>query len=93
MICGDDARLTRGKPHPDIFLLAAREGLLSEHDGHEHTRAKLGDDWAQRLRQLGAHFDQEHHLKGAEKEILVFEDAKVRLRPPASALCKVGKKA
>lgn len=27
VICGDDPRLNRGKPHPDVFLLAAREGL------------------------------------------------------------------
>lgn len=25
IVCGDDARMTRGKPAPDIFLLAARE--------------------------------------------------------------------
>ncbi|HEX6243771.1 MAG TPA: HAD-IA family hydrolase [Polyangiales bacterium] len=25
VVCGDDARMTRGKPAPDIFLLAARE--------------------------------------------------------------------
>ena len=42
VICGDDERLSRGKPHPDVFLLAAREGLGlrdgirdlgEEHDG------------------------------------------------------------
>lgn len=27
VICGDDQRLKRGKPHPDVFLLAAREAL------------------------------------------------------------------
>ncbi len=31
IVCGDDARMTRGKPAPDIFLLAARElGVSSE---------------------------------------------------------------
>lgn len=42
VVCGDDPRLKRGKPHPDVFLLAAREGLGirdgvrdigEEHDG------------------------------------------------------------
>jgi pseudouridine-5'-monophosphatase len=42
VICGDDSRLKRGKPNPDVFLLAAREGLGmrdgvrewgEEHDG------------------------------------------------------------
>jgi pseudouridine-5'-monophosphatase len=27
VICGDDPRIERGKPTPDVFLLAAREGL------------------------------------------------------------------
>ncbi|KAJ9474043.1 putative hydrolase [Pseudozyma hubeiensis] len=72
VICGDDSRLTRGKPHPDIFLLAAREGLLTD----KATSEKLGEQWTQNLRQMGADFDEAHHLKGAESSILVFEDAK-----------------
>lgn len=32
IVCGDDPRLQRGKPNPDIFLLAAREGL-GMHEG------------------------------------------------------------
>lgn len=76
VICGDDSRLTRGKPHPDIFLLAAREGLLSPHPTDNETRQMLGEQWTQKLRQMGQEFDQAQHLKGGESSILVFEDAK-----------------
>ncbi|EST07129.1 HAD-like domain protein [Kalmanozyma brasiliensis GHG001] len=76
VICGDDPRLTRGKPHPDIFLLAAREGLLSNHPNDEATKQKLGAQWTESLREMGHHFDEAHHLKGGEASILVFEDAK-----------------
>lgn len=75
-ICGDDARLTRGKPHPDIFLLAARQGLLSPHSDEQTTTDRLGADWTSTLRDMGEHLDGEHNLKGAESSILVFEDAK-----------------
>lgn len=75
-ICGDDARLTRGKPHPDIFLLAARQGLLAPHADMQTTTEQLGAEWTSTLRDMGAHLDGEHHLKGAESSILVFEDAK-----------------
>lgn len=76
VICGDDTRLTRGKPHPDIFLLAAREGLLSSHSNDHITRERLGGQWTQSLREMGEHFDEAHHLKGGESSILVLEDAK-----------------
>ncbi|CBQ70060.1 related to GS1 protein [Sporisorium reilianum SRZ2] len=76
VICGDDARLSRGKPHPDIFLLAAREGLLHSHPNDHLTQEKLGDRWTQNLREMGQQFDGEHHLQGGESSILVFEDAK-----------------
>lgn len=60
VICGDDPRLVRGKPHPDIFLLAAREGLGIT-------------DFQQNVRNQG--FEHDGTFKGAEASILVFEDA------------------
>ncbi|SPO29958.1 related to GS1 protein [Ustilago trichophora] len=86
VICGDDPRLNRGKPHPDIFLLAAREGLLSNHPNHQATREKLGQEWTNSLRQMGEHFDQVHHLKGGESSILVFEDAKPGVQAAKAAV-------
>lgn len=71
IICGDDPRLTRGKPTPDVFLLAAREGLQD-------------DTWKDRVREPGPQADGT--FKGGEKEILVFEDAKVRLRRTAASV-------
>ena len=61
-ICGDDPRLDRerGKPFPDIFLLAAREGLREDH-------------FKSVVRDLGAEHDGTS--KGGEGGILVFEDA------------------
>ncbi|WFD23290.1 pseudouridine 5'-phosphatase [Malassezia equina] len=66
VICGDDATIERGKPFPDIFLTAARHGL-----GLQHTDE--GRAWLEGVREPGANAD--HELKGAEGEILVFEDA------------------
>lgn len=66
-VCGDDSRLNRGKPFPDIFLLAAREGL-----GIEAMKDKI--------REQGEQHDGE--LKGGEKSVLVFEDATVSQRSP-----------
>ena len=74
VVCGDDSRLTRGKPHPDIFLLAAREGLLNTHPGEEKTKDVLGEKWVEGLRDMGEKYDGE--LKGQERNVLVFEDAK-----------------
>ncbi|SNX87376.1 related to GS1 protein [Melanopsichium pennsylvanicum] len=76
VICGDDTRLTRGKPHPAIFLLAAREGLLAAHDSEQITKQKLDEDWVETLREMGQEFDGDDNLKGGEASILVFEDAK-----------------
>lgn len=44
VICGDDSRIKRGKPHPDIFLLAARDALECEgiRDVGEEHDAKSG---------------------------------------------------
>ena len=70
VICGDDAAIERGKPFPDIFLTAARHGL-----GLQHTDE--GRAWLEGVREPGAKAD--HELKGAEGEILVFEDALVRI--------------
>ncbi|WFD30503.1 pseudouridine 5'-phosphatase [Malassezia sp. CBS 17886] len=65
-VCGDDAATPRGKPHPDIFLAAAKHGLGLQDT--EEARA-----WLARLRDPGAEHD--NTLRGAEKEVLVFEDA------------------
>ncbi|PWN31919.1 HAD-like protein [Meira miltonrushii] len=40
IICGDDERLSRGKPFPDVFLLAAREGL-----GEKEGVRPLGEEY------------------------------------------------
>ena len=70
VICGDDAIIERGKPFPDIFLTAARQGL-----GLQHTDE--GRAWLEGVREPGAHADDK--LKGSEGDILVFEDALVRI--------------
>ncbi|CAO1618353.1 unnamed protein product [Parajaminaea phylloscopi] len=60
VVCGDDPRLARGKPQPDIFLLAARQGLGIS-------------DFHNSVREQGPEHDGT--LKGDEGSILVFEDA------------------
>lgn len=60
-ITGSDERLKRAKPAPDIFLLAAREGL------------GLGEAFAASIRDQGEENDRQ--LKGGEGSVLVFEDA------------------
>lgn len=40
IICGDDERLSRGKPFPDVFLLAARDGL-----GEKEGVRPLGEEF------------------------------------------------
>ncbi|PWN48591.1 HAD-like protein [Violaceomyces palustris] len=76
IICGDDSRLSRGKPNPDVFLLAAREGLFAgEREGSE-THQKLGSGWVDSIRELGEENDSKG-FKGGEAQVLVFEDAKV----------------
>lgn len=62
VVCGDDPRLSRGKPTPDVFLLAAREGLGVP-------------SITETVRLPGPEHDGS--LLGGEKHILVFEDAKV----------------
>ncbi|KAL4400667.1 phosphatase [Malassezia pachydermatis] len=65
VVCGDDKVVGRGKPNPDIFLIAAKYGL-----GLQHT--KDGETFVQGIRDPGAEFDGV--LKGTEGEVLVFED-------------------
>lgn len=66
-ICGDDkAVVGRGKPTPDIFLVAAHHGLGLQH-------SEEGQQFLDRVRLPGAEHDGT--LRGAEHEILVFEDA------------------
>lgn len=66
-ICGDDeAVVGRGKPTPDIFLVAAHHGLGLQH-------SEEGRRFLDRVRPPGAEHDGT--LRGAEHEILVFEDA------------------
>lgn len=70
VVCGDDKVVGRGKPNPDIFLIAAKYGL-----GLQHT--KDGETFVQGIRDPGAEFDGV--LKGTEGEVLVFEDGLVRI--------------
>ncbi|WFD49244.1 pseudouridine 5'-phosphatase [Malassezia furfur] len=66
-ICGDDkAVVGRGKPTPDIFLVAAHHGLGLQH-------SEEGQQFLDRVRLPGEEHDGT--LRGAEHEILVFEDA------------------
>lgn len=71
VICGDDPRLSRGKPFPDVFLLAAREGLRQP----EH--------WKNVIRDMGE--DLDGTFKGGEKDILVFEDATAGVKAAKAA--------
>lgn len=66
-VCGDDVAVVgRGKPSPDIFLVAARTGLGLQH-------SEDGRRWLEGIRQPGAEHDGA--LMGAEDQVLVFEDA------------------
>lgn len=66
VVCGDDAIVGRGKPSPDIFLIAAKHGL-----GLYNTDE--GRAFLEGIRNPGAEFDD--GLAGSEGDVLVFEDA------------------
>lgn len=66
VICGDDDIVGRGKPTPDIFLIAAKHGL-----GIHNTDE--GRAFLEGIRNPGAEFDD--RLAGHEGDVLVFEDA------------------
>ena len=66
VICGDDDIVGRGKPTPDIFLIAAKHGL-GIHNTDEGRAVLEG------IRNPGAEFDD--RLAGHEGDVLVFEDA------------------
>ncbi|KAL9940736.1 hypothetical protein V8E36_000224 [Tilletia maclaganii] len=77
VICGDDPRLKRGKPTPDVFLLAALEGL------------KLADtELLSKVRPYGEEHD-EAGLLGNEDRFLVFEDGLPGVRAGLAAGMKV----
>lgn len=63
VVCGDDERLSRGKPFPDVFLLATREGLGE------------AEKWKEGIRELGEEHDGS--FEWMESQVLVFEDATV----------------
>ena len=66
VICGDDDIVGRGKPTPDIFLIAAKHGL-----GIHNTDE--GRAFLEGIRNPGAEFDD--RLAGHEGDVLVFDDA------------------
>ena len=80
-VCGDDQFVGRGKPHPDIFLIAARKGL-----GLQETLE--GYSLRSRIREPGAHADGT--FLGGEGEVLVFEDALVSWRTMNNKLTQPG---
>ncbi|TKY89354.1 hypothetical protein EX895_001885 [Sporisorium graminicola] len=76
IICGDDIRLARGKPAPDIFLLAAREGLFADASYEAATKRLLGNHWVEGFRDLGPSMDGPQHWRGGETNVVVLEDGK-----------------
>lgn len=68
-MCGDDKIVGRGKPFPDIFLIAAKHGL-----GLQNTDD--GRLFLQGIREPDSKADGT--FGGNEGEVLVFEDALVR---------------
>ncbi|WFD00508.1 pseudouridine 5'-phosphatase [Malassezia yamatoensis] len=67
VVCGDDVDVIgRGKPTPDIFLVATHKRL-----GLQHT--EKGREFLKGIRHPGKEHDGT--FLGSEKEVLVFEDA------------------
>ncbi|KAK0562899.1 hypothetical protein OC844_002480 [Tilletia horrida] len=87
IVTGDDARLRRNKPHPDIFLLAAHSILGARTSTPEDCQTNA-TPLASGLRRWGEEFDVDG-LKGAEGEVLVFEDAISGVQAGAAAGMKV----
>ncbi|KAE8234042.1 hypothetical protein CF326_g906 [Tilletia indica] len=88
LIMGDDPRLSRDKPNPDTFLLAAHTLLGSSATGEDVEGATDELTLADNIRSWGAEHD-EGGLKGGEEHVLVFEDGIFGVKAGIAAGMKV----